>query len=146
MGAAALLACSARRRLRIAVAFAALVVLAAPAVFGPALTPIARAIAAEIHVCQCGMRPGRCGCPECARLERERLRDARPDPVPTLKGQCDEQAPALGSAELPVTSPPAVREGLPAARSELLAVARAGIPPGRGLEAPPTPPPRAAAV
>ena len=42
-----------------------------PLTLGPMRGVLARALGAFDHACACGMAPGTCGCPACARLERE---------------------------------------------------------------------------
>jgi hypothetical protein len=138
-----------RRWLQLACAVVTLVVLAAPAALGTAVDPVLRMLGdAQGHVCKCGMAPGKCGCPECARAEQERLSEHRADAAPTLKRHCDDEAPAM---PLGTTLPAGV---LAASGSPVLdvprgdrvpVVTRAAFIPSADRE-PPTPPPRIATV
>lgn len=136
-----------RRWARYAGAVATLVALAAPAALGPALHAVLDPLgASHEHGCKCGMTPGQCGCPECARAEQERLRDRAPSAVLALKGGCDDGAPALPMAALPSGTLPAPCLFLPAPRGERLSRVHApGAPLDRAAD-PPTPPPRLAEV
>ena len=128
-----------RRLARHTAMFAVMCVLLSPAWLGPTVGPIARALGAFEHVCACGMAPGTCGCPACARLERERHEHA---PRPVLKSSCDRDEGALPAPPLPpcvlptlvALRDPAVEDVLlvPPAERALLSVA----------DGPPTPPPR----
>jgi hypothetical protein len=98
------------------------------------------------HVCKCGMPVGKCGCPECDRLEQERRQEHAAERIATLKRHCDDDAPAVPFGVLaqcvlaptagttpPVpcgarTSPPMADDDLTTHENE-----------------PPTPPPRIAA-
>jgi hypothetical protein len=134
---------------RYAVSVVTLIAVAAPCALGGATGPLVRALAdAQEHVCKCGMKPGTCGCPECAKLERERRADHAPSPVPVLKRHCDDEAPAMPlGAPLPTGVLPATATGsLGPARGERSPVAAAlGFVPAVELS-PPTPPPRIDAV
>jgi hypothetical protein len=134
---------------RVACAVVVLAVIAVPAALGSSLGPVVRELGGSIeHVCKCGMPLGKCGCPACERLERERLRDQRPDSVPTLKRHCDDDAPAMPlGAALPA--------GVLAATSGTTLWVPRGerIPVGTSTsfktstnDEPPTPPPRPASV
>jgi hypothetical protein len=118
-------------------------ILLLPIALGPATMPLVRALGGlEEHHCACGMKAGKCGCPECARIEEVRkLDDEHVRGQPLLKSSCDDgsalTAPALAHATL----------GAP------LAVARAAIDDGppslepqrltsRERPRPPLPPPR----
>ena len=134
---------------RVACAVVTLLVVAVPAAFGATLGPVLRELGGSAeHVCKCGMPVGRCGCPACERLERERLQERRSDPLPTLKRACDDDAPTM---PLGAALPAGV---LAASSSALLPVPRGDrIPVGAVLplatstkDQPPTPPPRLASV
>ncbi|HEY6462354.1 MAG TPA: hypothetical protein VIY73_19435 [Polyangiaceae bacterium] len=134
---------------RYAVSVVTLIAIAAPCALGGATGPLVRALAdAQEHVCKCGMKPGTCGCPECAKLERERRADHAPSPVPVLKRHCDDTAPAMPlGAPLPTgVLAASITDALPLSRGERLPVAAsAAFVPSLDCE-PPTPPPRIAAV
>src|SRR5271170_4470295 len=92
-----------RRRLveTLAALLVALAVLA-PMMLGPALSPLAQALGAVAeHRCACGMAPGTCGCPECARIEHQRLRERAPAPYAVLRSQCERNEVAPGFTALP---------------------------------------------
>jgi hypothetical protein len=137
-----------RQWLRVACAVVTLVVIAAPAALGGALSPVLRQLAEVGHVCKCGMTPGKCGCPECARLERERLSERQPAPEPTLKRDCDDEAPAMPlGAALPAGVVAAVSTStLPVPRGERIPVVLSTSPHPSTSDEPPTPPPRSALV
>jgi len=136
-----------RRWVRLACVVAVGAFLAAPMMLGPALAPLARAIAGEpAHRCACGMIQGTCGCPECELAVGAMHADDDDSPRPVLKSSCDDGAPMLPSfatippATLPVsaTIPP-----LASAPAEPLAIASLVA---RDRTPPPTPPPRNARV
>jgi hypothetical protein len=111
-----------------------------PIGLGPALVPVLRAAHEMGHTCACGMAPGKCGCPACARLEKERQHAQAV--VPVLKPTCDDDGTILPAAPLPlcalqgeVGSPFWLDESSIAGRST-------SHPKVRGAEGPPTPPPR----
>jgi hypothetical protein len=126
-----------------------LLVVAMPAALGDALGPVLRELVGPSqHVCKCGMPVGQCGCQACARVERERLREQQPDPLPALKRHCGDEAPTLPRG-------PALHASvLPASGSATLSVPRGDrIPVGTTTpfktstkNEPPTPPPRSASV
>jgi hypothetical protein len=146
VGAVLDLAQSLRRWLRLALAVATLVTIAAPAALGAAMGPILDQLGqSHEHVCKCGMPPGKCGCPECDRAEQERLRE-RHQVVPLLKSGCDHGAPAIQFAALPPASLSAAGTMLPAPRGERLARDPADSPVLDHALDPPTPPPRLATV
>jgi hypothetical protein len=109
---------------------------------GPLLAPLERAVAESQHVCACGMAPGTCGCPECERVERERLSTRARHPYPVLRGDCDHDSTLLGDAHpLPALLPAALAVRLP----EPSELAPSHAPPALrslGPPAPPKPPPR----
>jgi len=119
--------------------FAMLVVLA-PIGLGPATGAIARALGALDHACACGMAPGKCGCPACARLERER--NAPPGPTPALKSNCERDGVVVPIGSLP----PCLLPGALALDAPLLEESL-GLPSFPRVhiadrDGPPTPPPR----
>jgi hypothetical protein len=131
----------------VAFAIMALLVVAAPAAIGAAMIPLARELGGQQdHLCKCGMRPGRCGCPECARLERERLREREPESALALKSHCDDDATAFAIAQMQSTLPPSRTATLPAAPGEPAATITRVPPIARPIDAPPTPPPRSVPV
>jgi hypothetical protein len=136
------LGASVRRLLRLACVCAVAVVLAAPLLLGPAMTPVMRALGSEpSHHCACGMEPGKCGCAECAHAQELELPGVAERPV--LKSTCDDGGDALPVfAALPfamvpylarLPAPAGERAPEPVAPARLLARDRAR---------PPTPPPR----
>jgi len=134
---------------RIACAVVTLLVVAMPAAFGATLGPVLRELGGSTeHVCKCGMPVGRCGCPACERLERERLQDHRPDPLPTLKRACDDDAPSMPlGAALPAGVLAASSSAcLPVPRGYRLPVGAVTPLETSTKDQPPTPPPRFASV
>jgi hypothetical protein len=138
-----------RRLLWLACAWLTLTVLAAPAALGSAVGPVLRELGANAveHVCKCGMAPGKCGCPECAHLEEQRLRERLPNPISTLKRQCDDDAPLLPFAAVPGPMLAATSTTvLPVPTGERLPVEAISATPAPRNQEPPTPPPRIASV
>jgi hypothetical protein len=135
------------RWLRLVCAIATLLTIATPAALGAAMGPILDELGtAHEHVCKCGMEPGKCGCPECARAEQERLHDRGHQVAPILKSGCNQDAPAIQFAALPPMALAPAGIVLPAPRGERLARERAhDLALDHDLD-PPTPPPRLAAV
>ena len=136
-------------RFRYVISVVTLVALAVPCALGAGAGPVLRMMGSlDEHVCKCGMKPGTCGCPECARLEARRRADRAPTPTPALRRDCNEGEPAMpGGAPMPSgVLPPAAIALLraPAGRRVPFTDARASTP-RRDLE-PPTPPPRIASV
>ncbi len=136
--------------MQLATAVLVLVVLAAPAALGPAAGVVLRELGAatQQHVCKCGMAPGKCGCPECAKLERERLAEHVPGPVPAFKRHCDDEAPAMPlGAPLPagVVGGDVLALLPPPAGDRVRVAAAVRLVPSVDHE-PPTPPPRIATV
>lgn len=123
--------------------YAVLATLAAPAALGPALGPVLRALGAqETHLCKCGMKPGKCGCPDCARLEHERQLAHRQGAVPALGSHCDDDEATIVFGALPVAAVASSTVTIPAASRERVAALSSPLPPAlRDLD-PPTPPPR----
>jgi hypothetical protein len=138
-----------RLRARVAVAYAVLAVLAAPAAFGSATGAVMHALGAATaeHVCKCGMPAGKCGCPECERLEQERRHEHQSLAIPALKSHCDDDAPPIQLGALPAAVPGAGATAvLPPERGERVSV-RATLDHPHDLRLrPPTPPPRSAAA
>jgi hypothetical protein len=129
-----------RRLARSTRVLVAMLVVLAPIGLGPATGAIARALGALDHACACGMAPGKCGCPACARLERERNREHAAHPV--LKSNCEREGALVPTAPLP----PCVLPGQLALDAPGLEQALA-LPPLTRLHlsesnGPPTPPPR----
>jgi hypothetical protein len=135
--------------MRIAIAVGVLAVLAAPAAFGPAVGVMMHALGAATaeHVCKCGMPAGKCGCPECDRLEQERRHEHASLAVPALKRHCNDDAPAIPFGVLPagVLGASAVA-AVPAERGDRIRVRAVRVSPDSLRLRPPTPPPRFAAV
>jgi hypothetical protein len=136
-----------RRVVATAFAFGVAIVLLAPLLLGPAVGPITRALGGEPeHRCACGMVQGQCGCPECARIEHQRQRENAPRPYPVLKSRCGGGDAAVTFAALPLAVPPHVAVLLPAPARDIATPQPPNAPRTHPAEAPPTPPPRAAAV
>jgi hypothetical protein len=138
---------SLRPWLRLACAAAMLLTIAAPAALGPALgTVLDQLGSAHEHVCKCGMKPGTCGCPDCAKAEHERLATRGRDVLPVLKGGCHQDAAAIQFAALPPAVVTAAGALLPAPRGDRIPRFEASpFVLDRDLD-PPTPPPRLASV
>jgi hypothetical protein len=129
------------RWLRLAWALVALVAIVVPAALGPATGVVLRRLGAEMtHVCKCGMKAGTCGCPECARLERDAHRSAS---APAWKRECDDDEPAFASA-LPDAVVPAGSSAAPAFFVVAPPRTDFGLPLVHPEDEPPTPPPRIA--
>jgi hypothetical protein len=137
----------ARRALHLVCTLAVGLLLAAPMLLGPAAPWALRALGGEpVHRCACGMKQGKCGCPECADLEHARAQAKKPSARPTVKSTCDDDAPPMPNASpLPRATEPSVVAAMPPS-FELVEPSEApdALRP-RGREAPPTPPPRRAA-
>ncbi len=131
------------RWLRAAIAAATLVVLVVPAALGPTWGPLLRQLGAQAtHVCKCGMKPGTCGCPDCARLEQQEHDDRAPLSVPALRRTCDDDTPALGSSALPDAVVPLAATMPPVPLTGSAARLEPSLHPASGEDRPPTPPPR----
>ncbi|MGO9834387.1 MAG: hypothetical protein ACLP1X_09245 [Polyangiaceae bacterium] len=89
---------SLRRLARSTRVLLAVLAVLAPIGLGPATGAIAHALGALDHACACGMAPGKCGCPACARLERERSRRGT---SPVLESNCERDGAAVPVAPLP---------------------------------------------
>jgi hypothetical protein len=137
-----------RVRLRVACAVAALVCVAMPAALGASMGPVLDLLGAQSeHLCKCGMAPGKCGCPECARSEQQTAREQVPDSVPTLRRHCEEGAPGLTFAALPgATESVGAIAVLPAPAGERTPRDLASRAHADRDDDPPTPPPRIAAA
>lgn len=138
-----------RRWVRLAIALGTLAVIAAPAAFGPAVGVMMRELGAGTseHLCKCGMAPGKCGCPECDRLEQERRAERASHVLPVLNRHCDDNVPAIPSGVLPAGV--LAERGttiLPVPRGERLPVGAAAASLSSCDDQPPTPPPRSASV
>lgn len=123
-----------------------MLVLLSPIWLGPAMHSLSGALGGTHHVCACGMAMGKCGCPACARIARQRDRDFGSPACPVLKSMCDDDSAALPSAPLP----PCDLQGAIGIRKS----AAEGLLPPPMLaqrlsldgEGPPTPPPRASSL
>lgn len=135
-----------RRILHLVVVTTVAVILAAPLLFGPGANAFLRALGGDAeHRCACGMVAGKCGCPECERLEHQEQHEAealRGHAV--LKSTCanDDAIPGYGS--LPVVAAP-LAMALPHAAFEMREIFVVDVT-DSSLERgpPPTPPPRSA--
>ena len=74
------------------------VLLLLPLLLGPATMPLVRALGGlEEHHCACGMAAGKCGCPECARLEEQRRsNDELLHEKSVVKSSCDDGSAIAG--------------------------------------------------
>jgi hypothetical protein len=136
----------ARRLVDVLLGIALTLAVIAPMIFGPALAPLTRALGGiDDHVCACGMTRGTCGCPECEKLEQNRLREHAPHPYAVLRARCagDEVAPGL--AALPPSLARAEGVLAPAAPHSLAPAAWPDKVVSQALAEPVTPPPRRAA-
>lgn len=100
------------------------------------------------HHCACGMKPGTCGCPECARLEAEKLSEAHSasqDPPPALTSDCSHEPPSVGGQTFWSLPPITGFEGIPAVDPSaiLLTLEPRSLTP-RSAPQPDKPPPRQA--
>ena len=94
--------CRLRRLVTSTKVLVAMLAIFAPMSLGPATGALARAVGAIHHACACGMAPGKCGCPECERLEREATRrTARP----VLEANCERETAAPQASWPPCTIP-----------------------------------------
>jgi hypothetical protein len=112
-----------------------------PIGLGPSLVPVLRAVHEMGHTCACGMTPGKCGCPACARLEQQR--HDGPRAIPILKATCDDDGTTLPAAPLPLCALQSDVVRPLSLDPTLLSVRPVGSPNVRGADGPPTPPPRA---
>ncbi len=122
------------------------VVLAAPLLLGSAFGAAVAGLGDhDDHFCACGMKPGTCGCPACARLGKLRQESKAHDHAHVVaRSSCDDSPAPPGVPSLPEGVLPATFEIAPAP-----SVSRIALPPvhdghGRGRDRPLVPPPRAA--
>jgi hypothetical protein len=136
-----------RRWAQLACALAALAVVA-PMALGAAMGPVMRELGvdASAHQCKCKMGPGKCGCPACLQLDRERASERRQGSTPCLRGQCDLDGHAFPFAAPPVAVLAAASTVLPVPLVERAATSTASRPPPCLTEEPPVPPPRIASI
>lgn len=131
------------RLAHLAVLAATALLIALPLLLGPAM-PAAIAALAEAtveHRCACGMKVGRCGCPECEAALRP---DLAASPLVIVRSSCDD-AKFVRSALPPMTFPSSMlAPALPISRVDL-AFMEQHAPPSHFLE-PVKPPPRSRAV
>jgi hypothetical protein len=113
---------------------------------GPALGPLARELGADdAHACACGMKPGTCGCPACARLLGQDDPGRLPERVAVL-GACDDHGQGHLFTPLPLgLVPPGAVVAVSPRGGVLLSLSRSTWVPSEG-DAPPTPPPRRLSV
>ena len=134
-----------RRWLRLACVWGVLSTIAAPAALGAAMGPVLRELGMGTeHMCMCHMPAGKCGCPECARLEAERLRERPVAAVPTWKSGCDDDAPATPFSALPAAVLPSCETVLAAPVGDRVSRLWWSAPPPALDREPATPPPRRA--
>jgi hypothetical protein len=75
---------------------------ALPIALGPATLTVTRWLGGDaVHRCLCGMKRGTCGCPECARIERQRSDAARGHAQPTFRAACDDDDGFVRAPSLP---------------------------------------------
>lgn len=134
-----------RRLARGAVLIAVLMLALAPSWLGPAMGALARSFGALEHVCACGMVQGKCGCPACARIERQ-LHDERSSLLATLKATCDDDDHAVPSSAPPLCLPSGAMGPLASGSGVLQSdLVPGSLTPCAGVP-PPTPPPRSLAL
>jgi hypothetical protein len=135
------------RWLRVACAVATLAVVVGPIALGAATVPLLRELGADTstHHCKCQMGPGKCGCPACLQLDRDRASERR-EPAPVLRGSCDLDGPAFPFVAPPAAVLAAASVTLPVPRGERLLVNEGVRPPLSSADEPPVPPPRIASV
>jgi hypothetical protein len=135
-------------RARYAISVLTLLALAAPCALRAAADPLRREFGGlDEHVCKCGMKPGKCGCPDCAKLEEERRAERAPSPLPVLRLHCDDDAPAMPLGAPLVSGVLAgALTNRPTSAGGRVPIARAGVPLSSADIDPPTPPPRLAAA
>lgn len=121
-----------------------LVVTAAPLLLGSAFGAAVTALGAEgDHFCACGMEPGTCGCPACAKLGKLRAESRAHDLQHVVaRSSCDDSPAPPGVPSLPESVVPASTFISPASSSYLRAAPPPTPPLERGRARPPTPPPR----
>ena len=136
-----------RRLLRVVCAVATLAVVVGPIALGAATVPLLRELGADTsaHHCKCQMGPGKCGCPACMQLDRERASERR-QPAPVMRGSCDLDGPAIPFAAPPAAVLAAASVNLPVPRGERLDVSAGPPPPSSTADEPPVPPPRIASI
>jgi hypothetical protein len=136
-----------QRWARLVCALATLAVVA-PMALGAALGPVMRELGgdASSHQCKCKMGPGKCGCPACLQLDRERASERRQGSTPCLRGQCDLDGQAFPFAAPPAAVLAAASTMLPVPRGERAAANAACRPPPSTSVEPPVPPPRIASI
>jgi hypothetical protein len=119
-------------------------VLVAPMLLGPATAPLMRMLGGEAkHLCACGMEPGKCGCPECERLEADKREAHRAQPFAVLRSSCDsDDAPVPAAAPLPPAVVPMLARVAAPSTESVAIPARARDARSRDPNAPETPPPR----
>jgi hypothetical protein len=120
---------------------------AAPLVLGPAFTRALQALSGgPEHTCACGMRQGKCGCPECARITAQKKAENAPTAHRTFKRTCDDDTPTIPIAPLPPAGPPGTEifPPRPVVAHTLPTVAH--VLRARDRAPPPPPPPRSAAA
>src|SRR5580658_5074307 len=130
---------SLRRLARSARVLVAMLAVLAPIGLGPATGAIAHALGALDHACACGMAPGKCGCPACARIERERSRHGA---SPVLESNCERDGVVVPIAPLPPCVLPRELALDVSGLEESLASPRLARPHLADRDGPPTPPPR----
>lgn len=134
----------AHRALARACAAVVAVVLAAPLLLGSAFgATLAQLGDHDDHFCACGMKPGTCGCPACARLGKLRAESKAHDREHVVaRSSCDDSPAPPGVPSLPEGVVPASFE---IARAPSTLHVPAAPPPdsrGRGRDRPALPPPR----
>jgi hypothetical protein len=128
-----------------ALGWVAAIFIAAPMLLGPGLGGVLRAVGGEHeHTCACGMKPGTCGCPACARLEHERRAAKKVHAYPAVRTDCHDDDGVIVPHALPDFAAPIVA-ALPRAAGERRSVSSRRVSdPDEWLAPPATPPPRAA--
>jgi hypothetical protein len=128
-----------------------LVAALSPLWLGPALTPVLVAVAEAHHVCACGMAVGTCGCPECDRVEHDRLSRTDgvskvPRPYPVLKGECDQGQAVLSTVAVPPSVIPASFSLADVITGTMLETPAPAVLASLEPQRPPLPPPRGSQI
>jgi hypothetical protein len=125
-----------------------LLVAAAPLLLGSAFGAAVTALGAEgDHFCACGMEPGTCGCPACAKLGKLRAESRAHDRQNVVaRSSCDDSPAPPGVPSLPESLVPESLFVSAPSSSRLDPPPCPAAPLERGRARPPTPPPRSSEI
>jgi hypothetical protein len=120
----------------------AVIVAALPMLLGPTTGVVLMLVGAgTVHHCACGMKPGHCGCPDCARIQRG-LDASRSQLRCVVRTACNDDAAApVDGVVPPAISPSHVIVPRPPDASRLIR-SSPGFPKSQNAPEPPTPPPK----